>query len=66
MLQGSKDSKKMGPYNMTPEARIAFRKLKAAFAATPMLQHFDPAKPIRLETDASGFAIAGILNQLGT
>ena len=66
MLQGSKDGKKTGPYDMTPEARMAFRKLKAAFATAPVLQHFDPAKPIRLETDASGFAIAGILSQPGT
>jgi hypothetical protein len=27
------------------------------------LQHFDAEKPITLQTDASGFAIAGILNQ---
>ena len=27
------------------------------------MQHFDPAKPIILQTDTSGFAIAGILNQ---
>jgi hypothetical protein len=31
----------------------------------PVLQHFDPEKPIRIETDASGFAIAGILTQPG-
>jgi RNase H-like domain found in reverse transcriptase len=30
-----------------------------------VLQHFDPEKQIRLKTDASGFAIAGILSQLG-
>ncbi len=28
-----------------------------------MLVYFDPAKPIRLETDASGYAIAGIISQ---
>ena len=56
----------MGPYDMTLEARIAFRRLKAAFAAIPVLQHFDSAKLIYLEIDASGFAIAGILSQLGT
>lgn len=33
------------------------------FTEVPILQHFDPAKPIILQTDASGFAIAGILNQ---
>ena len=62
MLQGSKDSKKTGPYDMTPEVRMVFSKLKAAFVTTPVLQHFDPAKLICLETDASEFAIAGILS----
>jgi len=66
MLQGSKDGKKMGSYNMTPEARTAFCRLKAAFAATPVLQHFDPAKLIHLEMDASRFTIASILSQPDT
>jgi hypothetical protein len=34
-----------------------------AFTEAPILQHFDAEKPITLQTDASGFAIAGILNQ---
>jgi hypothetical protein len=29
----------------------------------PVLAHFDPAKPIRHEMDALGFAIAGVLSQ---
>ena len=47
----------------TQEAELAFRKLKKAFIDAPILQHFDEAKPIILQTDASGFAIAGILIQ---
>jgi hypothetical protein len=47
----------------TREAELAFRKLKRTFTEAPILQHFDPAKPIILQTDPSGFAIAGILNQ---
>jgi len=39
-----------------------FRKLKRLFGEAPLLLHFDPAKPIVLQTDASGFAISGILN----
>jgi len=50
-------------WEWTREAELAFRKLKRAFTEAPILQHFDPAKPIILQTDASGFAIAGILNQ---
>jgi len=45
------------------QAELEFRKLKRTFTEAPILQHFDPAKPIILQTDASGFAIAGILNQ---
>jgi len=40
-----------------------FWKLKRAFTNTPILNHFEAAKPIILQIDASGFAIAGILNQ---
>jgi hypothetical protein len=50
-------------WEWTREAELAFRKLKKAFTEAPILQHFDPAKPIILQTDGSGFAIAGILNQ---
>jgi len=50
-------------WEWTREAELAFRNLKKAFTEAPILQHFDPAKPIILQTDASGFAIAGILNQ---
>jgi len=45
------------------DAELAFRKLKKAFAEALIHQHFDPTKPIILQTDASGFPIAGILNQ---
>ena len=37
ILQESKDSKKMRLYNITPEAKVAFCRLKAAFVAIPML-----------------------------
>jgi hypothetical protein len=50
-------------FEWTRAADLAFHKLKRAFTDAPILQHFDPSKPITLQTDASGFAIAGILNQ---
>ena len=65
MLKGSKNGKKAGPYIMTNEVRKAFKRLKNAFSSAPVLQHFDPSKPIHIETDALGFAIMGILSQLG-
>ena len=63
MLRGSKNGRKTGPYIMSPEAKEAFRRLREAFATAPVLRHFDPKKPIRIETDASGFALAGIISQ---
>jgi len=50
-------------WEWTREAELVFRKLKRTFTEAPILQHFDLAKPIILQTDASGFAIAGIPNQ---
>jgi hypothetical protein len=47
-------------WEWTRKAELAFRKLKKAFNAASILQHFDPTKPIVLQTDVSGFAIAGI------
>jgi hypothetical protein len=50
-------------WEWTREADVASQKLKRAFTEAPILQHFDAEKPITLQTDASGFARAGILNQ---
>jgi hypothetical protein len=50
-------------WKWTRKADAAFQKLKRAFTEAPILQHFDVEKPITLQTDASGFAIAGNLNQ---
>jgi hypothetical protein len=47
----------------TRQAELAFRNLKKTFTEPPILQHFDPAQLIILQTDASGFAITGIPNQ---
>jgi hypothetical protein len=44
------------------EAELAFRKIKKAFTDATILQHFDPARPFILQTNASGCAIASILN----
>jgi len=37
--------------------------LKSALTDAPILNHFNPAKPIIMKTDGSGFAMAGIRNQ---
>jgi len=36
--------------------------VKDAFIEAPVLRHFDPAAPLRMEIDASGFAISAILS----
>ncbi len=48
---------------MTPEARRSFQELVATFTYSPFFVHFDAKRPIRLETDASEYAISGILSQ---
>lgn len=50
-------------FEWTKAAEEAFQSLKASFTTAPILRHFDPGRPIRVETDASGFAVAGILSQ---
>ena len=51
---------------LAPEAKESFQKLKKAFSEALVLQHFDVLKSIRLETDASGKAIGGVLCQQDT
>ena len=45
------------PTFLTPDAREAFNQLRQAFTKAPILRHFDPECHIRIETDASGYAI---------
>ena len=51
---------------LTPGAKLAFTKLRQAFLKTPILYHFDSERHIRIETDVSGYAIGGVLNQLSS
>ena len=51
-------------FRWTPEAQAAFDELKHRFTTAPILKHFDPDRPICIHTDASGFAISGIISQL--
>jgi hypothetical protein len=50
-------------FKWTRECGIAFRRLKQMFTSAPILRHFDSSLPIRLETDASDFAIGAVLSQ---
>ena len=63
LLKGSKERKKSGPFEWPEAAELAFRQLKGIFTSTPLVHHYDPAKKVRLETDASNFEVAAIMTQ---
>ena len=52
------------PSFLTPDARRAFTQLRQVFTKAPILRHFDSERYIRIETDASGYAIGGVLSQI--
>jgi len=56
-----KESGKEWAWNQ--EAEAAFRELKHRFTTAPILAHFDPKKPVIIETDASDFALGVVLSQ---
>ena len=61
----SKSKKAIGSLDfLTPGAKLAFTKLRQAFFKAPILHHVNPERHIRIETDASGYAIGGVLSQL--
>ncbi|KAL1952652.1 hypothetical protein VTO42DRAFT_4569 [Malbranchea cinnamomea] len=64
LLKGIQNRKKTGPFLFIQEVHKAFQELKQAFRCEPLLRHFDPEKPIRLEMDASLFAAGTVLSQL--
>ena len=49
---------------LTPNVKKAFDQLHQAFSEVLILQQFDPEQYIRVETDASGKVIGGVLSQL--
>ncbi|SAM71077.1 related to retrotransposon nucleocapsid protein [Ustilago bromivora] len=50
-------------FELPEDAKQAFHKLIQVFKTAGVLRHFDYHLPTRLETDASDFAIAGVLKQ---
>ena len=55
-------TQKDAPWNFSEECHRSFNALKHAFTTTPILTHFIPDTPITMETDASDYAVAGILS----
>lgn len=64
LTKGAKNGKKPGPLAWGAGEEHAFRMLKAAFTQAPILRHYHPEAKLRMETDASQFAISAILSQL--
>ena len=48
----------------TLRAKLAFTKLRQMFIKAPIFHHLDPKRHIRVETNASGYAICQIFSQL--
>ncbi|SOV04978.1 uncharacterized protein UDID_17813 [Ustilago sp. UG-2017a] len=51
------------PFAWHNDAQHAFEQLHSAFGTDTILHHFDPTRPIIVETDASDFAVAAVLSQ---
>ncbi|SPC64318.1 uncharacterized protein UHOD_11723 [Ustilago sp. UG-2017b] len=48
------------PFAWNNEAQHAFEQLRSAFGTDTILRHFDPTRPIIVETDTSDFAVAAV------
>ena len=59
----TKLTRKDTPWNWSETTQTSFETLKNAFITAPILQYFDPNKPITVEADASDYAIGAVLSQ---
>ncbi|PIL28411.1 hypothetical protein GSI_08445 [Ganoderma sinense ZZ0214-1] len=59
----TKKASRDAPFVWSSEANDAFAALRGAILSEPVLFHFNPTHPSTLSTDASDFAIAGVLHQ---
>ena len=66
LLKGMKQGRKPGKidWKENDRANTAFQELKRSFMKAPLLRHYQPDHAIRVETDASGKGIGGVLSQL--
>ena len=62
LLKGSQKGKKPGSIALNKTETQAFRDLVDAFQQALVLRHFDPQRPIRVETDAFDIVQAAILS----
>ncbi|EED14572.1 retrotransposon polyprotein, putative [Talaromyces stipitatus ATCC 10500] len=52
------------PFVWSKTCQEAFDRLKALLVSAPVLAHYRPERPTRVETDASDGVVAGVLSQL--
>ena len=55
-------TRKDAPWNFSKECQRSFNALKVAFTTAPILTHYQPDAPLVIETNASDYAVAGILS----
>ena len=48
-------------FTLTPKALQSFKDLKKAFTNLPLIRHFNPNKPILVQTNASKWGIGAIM-----
>ncbi|SPC63495.1 uncharacterized protein UHOD_11281 [Ustilago sp. UG-2017b] len=63
LMQLLRKEAQSAPFAWNNEAQHAFEQLRSAFGTDTILHHFDPIRPIIVETDASDFAVAAVLSQ---
>ena len=62
LLKNSQNSKKTESFHFTLETQKTFKELKLVFVQEPLLHHYDFAKPVRLKTDVSLYAVEVMLS----
>jgi len=55
---------KLAPWNWSSKADTTFHALKQAFTKAPVLMHWSPDALVLVETDASDYALAGIISSI--
>ena len=63
LLKGMEKGRKTGEFIWTAEAEQAYVALKNCFSDEVILTHYDPERQCKVETDASGRALGGIMSQ---
>ena len=66
LMKSSKDDKKFKPFSFSADMQKTFILLCKVFMNASILVHFDSVLKIKIETDASNFALADIISQLLT